>query len=314
MKSYYRIMLGKKSAYAEECFKGNFIGADFGMDIDLAGKLPENWRVFNQQFIPVYQQKFPDKSKISAGLACGALWTISKGIQVGDVVLCPNGSGSYLVGEVLDGYSYHAGQILPHRRTVRWYPKTVERAEMSLELRNSTGAIGTVSNITAYPEEIERLIAGNTPATLVSTDETVEDPSVFALEKHLEDFLVQNWKQTELGKNYNIYEEDGELVGQQYPSDTGPIDILAISKDKKELLVVELKRGRASDVVLGQVQRYMGYVLEELAENGQKVKGVIIALEDDIKIRRALAVTQNVEFYRYQVSFKLFKNQGLNSP
>jgi restriction system protein len=270
--------------------------------------LPENWRVFNQQFIPVYQQKFPDKSKVSAGLACGALWTISKGIQVGDIVLCPNGSGSYLVGEVLDSYSYHAGEVLPHRRTVRWYPKTVERADMSLELRNSTGSIGTVSNVTAYAEEIERLIAGNTPATLISTDETVEDPSVFALEKHLEDFLVQNWKQTELGKNYNIYEEDGELVGQQYPSDTGPIDILAISKNKKELLVVELKKGRASDVVIGQVQRYMGFVLEELVEKDQKVKGVIIALEDDIKIRRALAVTQNIEFYRYQVSFKLFKN------
>jgi hypothetical protein len=39
----------------------------------------------------------------------------------------------------------------------------------------------------------------------------------------------------------DIYEEYGELVGQQYPSDTGPIDILAVSKDKRELLVVELK-------------------------------------------------------------------------
>jgi restriction system protein len=51
----------------------------------------------------------------------------------------------------------------------------------------------------------------------------------------------------------------------------------------------------------------MGYALEELAENGQTVKGVIIALEDDIRIRRALAVAPNVEFFRYQVSFKLFK-------
>ena len=51
----------------------------------------------------------------------------------------------------------------------------------------------------------------------------------------------------------------------------------------------------------------MGYVLQELAEPNQKVKGIIIALEDDIRIRRALAVTNNIEFYRYQVSFKLFK-------
>jgi hypothetical protein len=50
---------------------------------------------------------------------------------------------------------------------------------------------------------------------------------VFALEKHLEDFLVKNWANTELGKDYHIFEEDGEVVGQQFPSDTGPIDILA---------------------------------------------------------------------------------------
>ena len=52
----------------------------------------------------------------------------------------------------------------------------------------------------------------------------------------------------------------------------------------------------------------MGYVQEELAENHQSVKGVIIALEDDLKIKRALSVTRNIEFYRYQVSFKLFKS------
>jgi restriction system protein len=82
---------------------------------------------------------------------------------------------------------------------------------------------------------------------------------------------------------------------------------LGLSKDKKELLVVELKKGRASDAVVGQIQRYMGYVQEELAEKNQKVRGVIIALEDDLRIQRALKVTQNIEFYRYEVSFRLFK-------
>lgn len=52
----------------------------------------------------------------------------------------------------------------------------------------------------------------------------------------------------------------------------------------------------------------MGFVLEELAEPGQTVKGAIIALEDDRRIRRALKVTQNIEFYRYQVSFQLLQD------
>ena len=307
MRNYYRIMLGAKSVHADVCFKGNFIGADFTIKEDLSENLPDNWRDFNKHFIPVFLNNLPQKSKVSAGLSCGALWTVSKGINVRDIVLCPNGSGSYYIGEVLDTYSYHPEQILPHRRTVKWYPNLVDRSSMSDQLKNSAGSIGTVSDVSKYAEEIERLIAGNRPPTLLSTDQTVEDPAIFALEKHLEDFLVQNWKQTELGKNYDIYEEDGELVGQQYQSDTGPIDILAISKDKKELLVVELKKGRVSDSVVGQIQRYMGYVQEELAEEGQKVKGVIIALEDDLRIKRALAVTANIEFYKYQVSFRLFK-------
>lgn len=307
MKNYYRIMLGRKSAYAEEAFKGNFIAAGFLKDKDLTHHLPDNWRDFNKEFIPLYLQQNPDKTKVSAGLACGMLWTIAKGVEVGDVVLCPDGKGSYYAGEVIGNYEYHKGQALPHHRAVRWFSRTISREEMSEALQNSTGSIGTVSTITKYASELDALLSGSRPQVITTTDETIEDPSVFALEKHLEDFLVENWKSTELGRHYNIYEEDGEMVGKQYESDTGPIDILAISKDKKELLVVELKKGRVSDVVVGQVQRYMGYVKEELAEAGQTVRGVIIAFEDDIKIHRALSVTQNIDFYTYKIQFKLEK-------
>jgi restriction system protein len=176
---------------------------------------------------------------------------------------------------------------------------------MTDELKRSTGAIGTVSNVTKFAAEIAALLTGPVGPSITSADPNVEDPSTFALEKHLEEFLVSNWNSTILGKTHSIYEVDGERVGQQYQTDTGPIDVLAVSKDGKELLVVELKRGRASDTVVGQVQRYMGYVLDQLAEPDQRVKGAIIALEDDIRIKRALSVAPNIDFYRYQVSFRL---------
>jgi restriction system protein len=306
MKTYYRIMLGRKSMYAADCFAGNFIGADFLEKIDLTGKLPENWRDFNHEFIPVYLKENPEKSRVTAGLACGALHTVTKGLQKGDIVLCPNGIGSYMVGEILDNYAYHPGEILPHRRTVSWFKTLISRTEMSDSLRNSAGSSGTVSNLTRYAAEIDLFLSGQILPSLIN-DETIEDMSVFVLEKYLEEFLVSNWSHTTLGKAYDIYSEDGEQVGRQYPSDTGPIDILAISKDKNELLIVELKKGRASDSVVGQIQRYMGYVKEELAEPGQIVKGVIIALEQDNKIKRALAVTTNIEFFKYEINFKLFK-------
>jgi restriction system protein len=309
MKNYYRIMLGRKSVFAEEAHKGNFIGAGWLPDIDLTNKLLDNWREFNKKYIPVYLEQNPGKTKVSAGLACGMLHTITKGILNGDIVLCPDGKGSYFIGEVVGDYEYQKGTAQPHRRAVRWFPPTVTREEMSESLRNSAGSLGTVSNISKYENEIESFISGSRHPSIVATDETIEDPSIFALEKHLEDFLVQNWHHTGLGKHYDIYEEDGEKVGQQYPSDTGLIDILAISKDKKELLVVELKKGRVSDVVVGQVQRYMGYVQDELAENNQKVRGVIIAFEDDIKIHRALSVAPNIDFFTYKIHFKLEKKK-----
>jgi len=307
MKNCYRIMLGRKSIYAKEAFDGKYIATGFIENKDLTNHLPENWRDFNKEFIPVFIKLKPDKTKISAGLACGMLWTIAKGIKIDDLVLCPDGKGNYYVGEVIGNYEYHKNQIMPHRRAVRWFSRIISRDEMSESLRNSTGSIGTVSNISKYVDEIESLIKGSQQQEIFSTNETIEDPSEFVLEKHLEDFLVKNWKFTELGKQYDIYEEDGELVGQQYPSDTGPIDILAISKDKKKILVIELKKGRSSDVVVGQVLRYMGYVKEELAEKSQSVQGIIIAFEDDIKTHRALSATKDIDFYTYKIHFKLEK-------
>ncbi len=308
MKSYFRVILGAKSVYAKDCFDGNFIGAHYGINQDLNKDLDENWRDFNAKFRGIWLKSHPGKTKIAAGLACGILWTIGKGIIKGDIVICPDGKGSYYVGEVISDYFYKPNTNLPHRRSIKWFPVFIERSAMSQELKYSTGSTGTTANISQYADEIEKLIGSLKPPTIFSNDSTVEDPSEFAVEKHLEDFLVKNWKQTELGKQFDIYEEDGEVVGQQYPSDTGPIDILAVSKDKKILLVVELKKGRASDNVVGQIQRYMGYAKEELAESNQEIRGIIIALEDDIRIKRALSVTNNIEFYRYQVSFKLFKN------
>ena len=138
---------------------------------------------------------------------------------------------------------------------------------MSEGLRNSSGAIGTVSDISKHGNEIESFIKGVSPIEILSSDKDIENPSEFVLEMHLEDFLIKNWERTPLSKNYDIYkDEDEEVSGKQFPTDTGPIDILAISKDKKEYLVIELKKGRASDNVVGQVQRYMGFIKDEYLE------------------------------------------------
>lgn len=305
-RKFYRIMLGQKSKYAEQCFADNFIGADYGISDDLTSQLPDDWKQFNKNMIPIYLNERPEKSKVAAGLACGMLHTVCKAIRVGDIVLCPNGQGAYYVGEVTSDYVYAPDSVLPHRRHVSWHASVIERDTMSEGLRKSAGSIGTVSNLTKHSDELERLLAGQ-QVVIQSSDETIEDPSVFALEKHLEEFLIANWNSCQLSQNYDLFEEDGEIIGQQYKTDTGFIDILAVSKDRREILVIELKKGRASDAVVGQIQRYMGYILDELAEENQTVRGCIIALEDDLRIKRALRINPSIDFYRYEVSFKLEK-------
>lgn len=300
---FFRVMAGKKSAYFDDCFKKGYIGVNFHVDVDLTNDLPENWKEFNKKYIPVYLEKNPGKAKVTAGLACAAIHTMSKSLKIGDYVLTHDGAGKYYFGKIVSDYKYYPERPLIHCRDVEWSPTPIERSEMSEELKNSTGAINSVSNITKHRKELLEFLGGS-QEVLSTSDEDVEDVSMFALERHLEDFLVKNWENTILAKDYDIYEDD-EVFGQQFQTDTGPIDILAISKDHKELLVIELKKGKASDTVVGQVQRYMGYIKSDFLEPDQNVKGIIIALEDDLSIKRALSVANDIKFYRYKVNFEL---------
>ena len=104
-KSYFRIMLGQKSVYADICREEGFIGGDWQIEGDLSTGLVEDWREFNAWCIPKFLAVHPEKSKVAAGLACGALHTICRGAREDDVVLCPDGTGEYLVGVILGGYT-----------------------------------------------------------------------------------------------------------------------------------------------------------------------------------------------------------------
>ncbi len=174
MKKYNRVMLGRGSTYAAVCRNEGYIGANFGINIDLSDSLFDNWRDFNAKFIPVWMEGSPGKTKVAAGVTCGFLWTIIKGLQVGDVVLSPSGEGYYYVGTITSEYYYAPDTDLPHRRKVEWKNKVIPRKSMSSELQHSTGSIGTCCDITKYAEEIEQLLneaASTDPVSQVNVDQ-----------------------------------------------------------------------------------------------------------------------------------------------
>lgn len=167
-KKYNRVMLGQGSKFAKMCHEEGYIGANFDINIDLSDSLFDNWRDFNKKFIPIWMNNVPGKSTTAAGLACGFLWTICKGLQIGDIVLCPSGEGFYYVGTIVSDYYFVPDTELPHRRKVKWMDKVIYRKAMSQQLKNSSGSVGTCCEITKYADEIETLI-------ISATNEPVKD-------------------------------------------------------------------------------------------------------------------------------------------
>lgn len=49
----------------------------------------------------------------------------------------------------------------------------------------------------------------------------------------------------------------------------------------------------------------MGFVKNDLAVNGESVRGAVIALEDDLRLRNALSMVPTIDFFRYRIDFKL---------
>ena len=72
----------------------------------------------------------------------------------------------------------------------------------------------------------------------------------FALEKHLEEFIVSNFHRVFNGK-LEISRDSEGFTGQQYRTDVGIIDILARDRQTGDYVVIELKRGQASDATVG---------------------------------------------------------------
>lgn len=128
---------------------------------------------------------------------------------------------------------------------------------------------------------------------------------LFYMEKQLEDFIIYNWSNTELGKQYDLIIEEGVPKSQQYRTDIGPIDILAVDKETKDYVVIELKRNQTSDDTVGQLTRYMGWVKENLCSSGNGVRGVIIAGKYDQKLDYALRMVPDVDVFIYEVDFTL---------
>jgi hypothetical protein len=152
-------------------------------------------------------------------------------------------------------------------------------------------------------QDYRTICEGSKPGTPAAD---LESESEFALESHLEEFMDVNWDNIDFGSTLARYKAEDDQSGRQFPAGPWSIDFLCIDKDTRDLVVIELKRGKSSDSTVGQVLRYISWVKENIASPGQKVRGIIVAKVVDDALRYAVKGLQMVDVLTYKVDFKLF--------
>ncbi|MDY0357009.1 MAG: endonuclease NucS [Sedimentisphaerales bacterium] len=246
---------------------------------------------------------YPDKPRQTKALYGNILWTFYHEIKPGDYVVARRGRKILAaVGRVSESAIYkpggnpaveHAGFL-----SVAWQDEPCDKAFSSIVF-----PMHTLSELSEA--RFRKLVEDPGMGTEPPKDDTpLEDPSAFVLEKYLEDFIVSNFD-TIFKQQLEIYEDTEGNDGQQYSTDIGSIDILSVEPKSNSFVVIELKKGRPSDQVVGQVLRYMGWVKRNLCTEGQSVKGLVICRDPDPKLAYALEMTNNIRVRYYSVSFRL---------
>lgn len=126
-----------------------------------------------------------------------------------------------------------------------------------------------------------------------------EEGVKFALELHLRDFLAKNLEKIE--KGLTLYQSD-DSTGVEFPIDGGRIDILAIDKNGKPV-VIELKLSQGRNKVLGQILYYMSWIDRNLGLGNSR--GVIIANDIYPELQLAASRAPGVELAVYKMQFSI---------
>jgi len=119
------------------------------------------------------------------------------------------------------------------------------------------------------------------------TDDIDEQKS---LKETLEKLFRERLLEEALEKNPSALEKGLQLVknGRQFPTDVSNIDLLMIDQNSS-YIVVELKKGKTEDDVVGQTLRYMGWVRENLSK-AKVVRGIIVVAKGEITNKLEMAI------------------------
>ncbi len=260
----------------------------------------------------VYSEKGESWIKHNITRLTNALSNFYNIISIGDIIIARRGTKKLIgIGKVI-GDAYYSSEEGTLRKPnmediycnfikVKWEPIIIDYEN----IRFSTFTIYEID-----PEKFNELTKKYEEREIKDDAFIDQKEQKFALEKYLEDFIVNNFNSIFHNSIQLWYDEECN-IGQQYPlidneaRNIGKIDILARNIEENSYIVIELKKGRSSDKVVGQILRYMGWVKEHLCNEGDSVKGMIICKDKDKKLEYALKVINIIDLKFFQIDFKL---------
>ena len=125
-------------------------------------------------------------------------------------------------------------------------------------------------------------------------EEALRSYASISLEKDLKNYLAENPNRIERGLKLVEKEFDTKEVGK--------IDLLLTDKKGYDV-VVELKKGRKSDDVVGQLSRYMGWIMKN---RNKKVRGIVIVSEPDDRLEYSVLPFKGMTKIKYyRVRFEI---------
>lgn len=207
----------------------------------------------------------------------------------------------------------HPKHAYPHHIEVEWDPEWLESDDI-WDCGRQVFGFQTLHSIST--EKLENLLEEDewdeeeTDDSETEYDEFNDEISPgkveIVLEKYLEDFIVSNFDHI-FGQELTLYtDEDGNPIGQQFDTmEVGRIDLLCIDNATNDFVVIELKRGRPADKVVGQLLRYIGWVSEKLCEEEQNVRGMVICKDSDKKLQYAIKPVPSISVKYFRVDFEL---------
>lgn len=198
------------------------------------------------------EKHYSDKNKGFKTWSFNSLWNFYHNIQIDDIIIARKGTKRIAaIGTVTHTAFYD--KEMGYKRVaelhydsysnfirVQWH-----NSPRDIEFKKPVFSFQTIYEI---DEKKYKNFIENKPPNEPDFEDTV-DQSEFFMEKHLEDFIVANFDKIFKGK-FKLYESKN--IAQQYnTTEVGIIDILAEEPKANSLVVIELKKGRESDKVIG---------------------------------------------------------------